>query len=98
MDEYSILGPLDPQIQGIPAPVVIKVAKSKPVQYVSNNTLIVAEVAEKALREMESFVGLLLRKKMDEEKALKVAHFLTEGYLTHAAPITGRRPRPRLAR
>lgn len=88
MDEHSILGPLDPQIQGIPAPTLIKVAKSKPLQYVGDNTLVAADVAEKALKQMERFVTLLLGKRMEEEKAMKIAHFLTGGYLTHATPIT----------
>jgi len=37
---------------------------------------------------MEAFTKFLLRDKMDEGKARKVASFLTGGYMTHDTPIT----------
>lgn len=88
MDPHSVLGPLDPQIQGISAPVLLKVAKMKPVQYVNENTLIAAETADKALRQMRGFIEFLLKDGMGPDRARKVAEFLTGGYMTHDTPIT----------
>ncbi len=90
MDAHSVLGPLDPQIQGIPAPILIKVANMKPIEYTSDNILIAAEIAKKALSRMRAFTEFLLRDKMNESKAQKVASFLTGGYMTHDTPITAK--------
>lgn len=46
MDPHSVLGPLGPQIEGVPAPVLLKAVKMKPAQYVSENFLVSAEIAE----------------------------------------------------
>ncbi|MFQ5712212.1 MAG: hypothetical protein ACE5GD_10615 [Candidatus Geothermarchaeales archaeon] len=88
MDAHSVLGPLDPQIQGIPAPSLIKVLETKPIEYISDNVLIAADVAAKALNQMRLFIERLLKDKMDGSRARMVAEFLTGGYLTHDTPIT----------
>ncbi len=90
MDPHSVLGPLDPQIQGVPAPVLIKIADMKPIQYASDSMLISAEIAKKALSRMQAFTTFLLKDKMDEARARKVANFLTGGYMTHDTPITAK--------
>lgn len=90
MDLYSALGPLDPQINGIPAPVLIKLVSSKPVESVSDEMFIAAEIAKKALAQMRSFIMYLLKEIMDETRAQKVTEFLTGGYVTHDTPITAK--------
>ncbi|MCE4621549.1 MAG: ATP-dependent Clp protease proteolytic subunit [Desulfurococcales archaeon] len=93
MDPNAVLGPLDPQIaigpQGpiVPAPSVIRVAEMKG-DKASDTTLIVADVARKALEEMQEVIVELLEDKMDKERALEVAKALTEGRWTHDYPIT----------
>lgn len=88
MDKHSVLGPLDPQIQGVPAPALLDLLKKKPIQYIADGTIIAAEVAEKSLKLMKSFIRVLLTKHMEETKAVTVTEFLTGGYLTHDTPIT----------
>ncbi len=98
MDPNAVLGPLDPQLamgpQGpiVPAPSIVKVAKMKG-DKASDMTLVVADVAEKAIREMQELIVYLLRDKMGEEKAWEVAKKLTEGGWTHDYPITVERAR-----
>ena len=93
MDPNAVLGPLDPQLslgpQGpvVPAPSILKVARMKG-EKASDTTLIVADIAEKAIMEMQEVITELLRDKMGEEKAREVARILTEGRWTHDYPIT----------
>ena len=93
MDPNAVLGPLDPQLalgpQGpvMPAPSIVKVAQMKK-DKAADTTLIVADVAEKAIKEMQETIVELLRDKMGEEKAKELARILTEGRWTHDYPIT----------
>jgi len=91
MDPDAVLGPLDPQLQtprGVfPAPSLVKVAREKGMG-ASDEILVLADVAEKALKEIQSLIVKLLEDKMPREKALEVARRLTEGYYTHDYPIT----------
>ncbi len=93
MDPNAVLGPLDPQLsmgpQGpvLPAPSIVKAAKMKG-DKASDTTLIVADVAEKAIREMQETIVELLEDKMGRQKAEELAKLLTEGRWTHDYPIT----------
>ncbi len=92
MDPNAVLGPLDPQLAikpgvHVPAPSIVKVAKMKG-ERASDELLIVADIAEKAIREMQEFIVELLRDKMGEERAWDLARLLTEGKWTHDYPIT----------
>ncbi|MCE4604073.1 MAG: ATP-dependent Clp protease proteolytic subunit [Aeropyrum sp.] len=93
MDPNAVLGPLDPQLaqgpQGpvLPAPSIVKVARMKGAN-ASDTTLILADVAEKAIEEMRETIVELLEDKLGREKAEEVARALTEGRWTHDYPIT----------
>jgi len=93
MDPNAVLGPLDPQLalgpQGpvVPAPSIVKVAELKK-DKAADTTLIVADVARKAIEEMQETIVELLRDRMGEEKAKELAKILTEGRWTHDYPIT----------
>ena len=91
MDPDAVLGPLDIQLQtprGVfPAPSLIRVARMRG-ERASDETLIYADVAEKALREIQQIIVQLLKDKVSEDKAWKIARRLTEGYYTHDYPIT----------
>src|SRR6202166_5000203 len=49
MSEYAVLGPVDPQLGQRPAASIIKVVREKPVAEVDDQTLIMADQAEKAI-------------------------------------------------
>ncbi|RLG81833.1 MAG: hypothetical protein DRO13_00240 [Thermoprotei archaeon] len=91
MDPDAVLGPLDPQLQtpkGVfPAPSLIKIARTKG-NKASDTTLIYADVAEKALSEIQEIIVYLLKDRLGEDKAREIARKLTEGYYTHDYPIT----------
>jgi len=92
MNPDAVLGPVDPQLglggSVVPAASVLKVVESKPIDKVEDKTLILADVSEKAIRQMEDFVFNLIKDKMDEEKARRIAKDLTSGKWTHDYPLT----------
>lgn len=91
MDPNAVLGPVDPQLatgQGyIPAASVLK-ALEEPNPNRDDQTLILGDIARKAIRQVYETVYALLRDKLPEEKAQEVARMLSEGRWTHDYPIT----------
>lgn len=88
MDENAVLGPVDPQLGERPAASVLKVLERKPISEIDDDTLILADVAEKAIRQVKATVKQLLRKHMDEARAEAIATTLSTGTWTHDYPIT----------
>jgi ClpP class serine protease len=87
MDENAVLGPLDPQLGQYPAASLVKVLQTKQMKDIDDQTVILADVAEKALRQVKVTVRNLLSKHMDDAKADKTAELLTQGTWTHDYPI-----------
>jgi len=91
MDPNAVLGPLDPQLPAgntvYPAPSLVKVAKLKG-ENAREEFLVLADVAEKAINEIQCFIVNLLSDKMGVERAREIAKALTEGKYTHDYPIT----------
>ncbi len=87
MEKESILGPLDPQISGFPSASLISLPKRKPIEAISDQMVVLSEIAQKSVNQIREFVSLLLEDKLSPEKREKVAGFLTGGYLTHDTPI-----------
>lgn len=89
LDENAVLGPVDPQLGQYPAASILEVLKTKRLEDISDETLILADLARKAIQQVKSFVKQLLLPKMGEEQADHVSRILTEGIWTHDYPITG---------
>jgi ClpP class serine protease len=88
MDAAAVLGPVDPQLGDMPAASLVRVTERKPVERIDDRTLIMADVAEKALRHMKEVVRGLLTPRLDEKKADSLAEELAGGHYTHDDPIT----------
>jgi len=88
MDPHAVLGPVDPQLGQYPAPSIIKAVQKKGAEKVDDQTLILADVAEKAINQVRNFVFELLKDRYGEKKAKELAQILTEGRWTHDYPIT----------
>jgi len=88
MDAAAVLGPVDPQLGDLPAAALVRVTERKPVERIDDRTLIMADVAEKALRHMKEVVRGLLTPRLDEKKADSLAEELAGGHYTHDDPIT----------
>ncbi|ADC89081.1 protein of unknown function DUF114 [Thermocrinis albus DSM 14484] len=89
MDPNAVLGPVDPQIGQLPAASILKVLEIKDVKDIDDQTIVMADVARKAIEQMEQYVTYLLTSKgMDREKAQSIAKELSVGKYTHDYPLT----------
>ncbi len=88
MDEHAVLGPVDPQLGQLPAASVLKVVKEKPLEHIDDQTLIMADMAEKALKQMKENLKDLLSGKYPPEKVEELSEVLSQGKWTHDYPIT----------
>ncbi len=89
MDENAVLGPVDPQLGEYPAASILQVIEKKDVNEIDDKTLILADVARKALKQTRgAVVEILSTNGMDRAKAEELAEALTCGQWTHDYPIT----------
>ena len=77
MDPQAVLGPVDPQLGDMPAASILRVVAAKDTEHIDDRFLVLADVAEKAQRQVRGFVTDLL----------------AGGYFTHDFPITVSRAR-----
>ena len=87
MDPNGVLGPVDPQISNYPAASIKKAVGQKDVDEVDDETLIMADIGEKATRQVRDTLNRLLKDTMPDEDAQKLAEKLSSGQWTHDYPI-----------
>ncbi len=89
MDPNAVLGPVDPQLGQYPASSILRVTEIKSVNDTDDETLILADVAKKAVRQVNAVVRRILTGNgMEQQKAEQVADALTCGQWTHDYPIS----------
>ncbi len=88
MSPHAVLGPVDPQLGQYAAASVLKAVERKPIEKVDDQTLILADTSEKAIRQVEHSVAGLLSDKMSKQKAVALARKLATGHWTHDYPIS----------
>ncbi|WP_297770725.1 ATP-dependent Clp protease proteolytic subunit [uncultured Roseovarius sp.] len=88
MGEFSMLGPIDPQIMGISAASIIAARDAKPVEHVSDIALVLADVSDKATRQVKRGAVELMAARMDRAKAEALADTLASGTWTHDYALT----------
>jgi ClpP class serine protease len=93
LGEFSVLGPIDPQIAGLPAASIIKARDSKPVESVFDLTLVLSDVAEKALAQVKQGAVELLTPRMERSAAEALAAKLAGGHWTHDYALTAQEAR-----
>jgi ClpP class serine protease len=93
MCEHAVLGPVDPQLGQYPAASILAAVRQKPVAEVDDQTLILADQAQKAIQQMQEQVRDLLLEKFPADKADELARLLSAGTWTHDYPITCERAR-----
>lgn len=87
MDPNAVLGPVDPQLGEYPAASIIAAVEKKKAENVDDQTLIMADVGEKAIRQLKLTVMEILEGKLDKEKTENIAELLATGHWTHDYPI-----------
>lgn len=90
MDENAVLGPVDPQLGQYPAASILKVLEKKDINEIDDETVILGDIAAKALEQVKDVLEELLLKNYSEEKAAELADLLSRGKWTHDYPITCR--------
>ncbi|WP_367286693.1 SDH family Clp fold serine proteinase [Laspinema palackyanum] len=93
MDENAVLGPVDPQLGTSPAASILKVLEDKPHSEIDDQTIIMADIARKAIAQVQRFVRTLLEdnipvQKINPEDIDTIIEKLTTGQVTHDYPIT----------
>jgi ClpP class serine protease len=88
MDDNAVLGPVDPQLGQFPAASVLRVLDQKSVNEIDDQTLILADVARKAISQVGSTVQRIVSGRMGPDKAADLAQILTSGRWTHDYPIS----------
>lgn len=88
MCPHSVLGPVDPQIGNFPAASLLSVVERKPVADIDDETLILADQAAKAVRQLEGLVAEVMAGTYDEATVSHLSRLLTQGTWTHDYPIT----------
>ena len=89
MDENAVLGPVDPQLGRYPASSILAVTQIKDVNETDDETLILADMARKAVSQVkQTVVEILMGNEMEEEKAKEIAEALSAGQWTHDYPIS----------
>ncbi len=87
LSEHAVLGPIDPQIGGLPAASVVRVANEKPIQNTDDYTLVLADVGAMAINQLQKIARELLTGTVSENAAIAVSEQLSSGRWTHDYPI-----------
>lgn len=89
MNENSVLGPVDPQLGDAAAASIVKVVEQKGVDKVDDQTLLMADMAQKSLKQVKESVIKILKHHpdFDDAKAEELATLLSTGTWTHDYPI-----------
>lgn len=85
---HAVLGPVDPQLGQLPAASILRVLEDKPMESIDDETLMLADMARKAVFELRRTVVQLLEGRLDEAAAQELAGRLAEGHWTHDYPIS----------
>jgi ClpP class serine protease len=91
MAPHAVLGPLDPQVGQFPAVSILRAVARKEAsgKDIDDQTLILADVAEKAQRQVHALVErVLIGNGWEAARAATVATSFTDGRWTHDYPIT----------
>jgi ClpP class serine protease len=88
MSEHAVLGPVDPQVGGVPAASILRAVERKPIAEVDDETLILADQGEMALTQLRHTIRELVAERLPEHAAEALASELSEGRWTHDYPIT----------
>jgi ClpP class serine protease len=88
MDENAVIGPVDQQIGQHPAASILTVLEQKSPNDISDETLILADVAHKAINQVKDTVRKILQERVPAETAENLADILASGRWTHDYPIS----------
>lgn len=89
MDENAVLGPVDPHLNNMPAVSILKVLEQKDANDIDDETLILADVAGKAVQQVRRTVREILSTRgTPSSQAESLSEALASGRWTHDYPVS----------
>jgi ClpP class serine protease len=88
MSDHAVLGPVDPQLGQYPAASLLRTVAEKSKDKLDDETLILADQAKKAIKQIEATLRELLEGKYPDSVSDTLAVMLSEGKWTHDFAIT----------
>lgn len=88
MDDNAVLGPVDPQIGNFPAASILKVLEQKNPDKIDDETMILADVSRKAIRQVKDTIKRITCCDYSPEQMERLAEDLASGKWTHDYPIS----------
>lgn len=88
MDDNAVLGPVDPQIGNFPAVSILKVLEQKNPDKIEDETMILADVSRKAIRQVKETIKRITCCDYPPEQTERLAEDLVSGKWTHDYPIS----------
>ncbi len=87
LNKHAVLGPIDPQIGGVPAASLLRLRQEKSADATDDYTLVLADVGQMAIDQLKRAAQDLLKGTISENAAIGVADQLASGRWTHDYPI-----------
>jgi len=87
LDRAAVLGQVDPQLGDKPAAALVRLIGAKPVEHIDDATWIQADMAKRALEQIDETVRRLLDDRFDDEAKDAIVQALATGRHTHDHPL-----------
>jgi len=88
MSKHAVLGPVDPQIEGMPAASILKIHEEKPAKEIDDKSIVLIDLSKKAVAQLRELTVELLTQNISADKVGTLAEKLTNGHWTHDYAIT----------
>ncbi|MCB2113750.1 MAG: ATP-dependent Clp protease proteolytic subunit [Parvularculaceae bacterium] len=87
LNRHAVLGPIDPQIGGVPAASLVRLRQEKSADATDDYTYVLADVGQMAIDQLKRAARELLSGTISDNAAMAVADQLATGKWTHDYPI-----------
>lgn len=87
LNQHAVLGPIDPQIAGVPAASLLRLRQEKSADATDDYTLVLADVGQMAIEQLKRAARDLLKGTVSDNAAVNIAEQLATGRWTHDYPI-----------
>lgn len=87
LDKAAVLGQVDPQLGDKPAAALVRLVGAKPVEHIDDETWIQADMARRALEQIDHTVRRLLGDRFDDAAKDEIIRCLATGRHTHDHPL-----------
>ncbi len=88
MSKHAVLGPVDPQIEGMPAASILQIDEEKPARRIDDKSIVLIDLSKKAIAQLRRLTKELLTSSLAADNADALAEKLTNGHWTHDYAIT----------